>query len=122
MPSEVQYPGVEVRVEPVGIFDSGPQVVYYNGHSDPAKVPEGVLDTADEVLRGLTEDRFAVTLAGAGEGYAKDIGTASPTILDYSCTGAEVYLNLLARLRRYAAEGKGLGCAKSADEPLYRGI
>jgi len=110
MPGEVQYPGVEIGIEPVGILDSGPQVVYHNGPCDPAKVPEGVLDTADEVLRGLTEDWFAVTLAGAGEGYAKDMGAASLAVLDYHpCAGAEVYLNLLARLRRHAAEGKRPG-------------
>jgi hypothetical protein len=67
--------GMDVRIVPVGIFYSRFQIVDNQGPGDTTKVPKGILQTANEVVGGLTIDDLAVRLARETQNDPKNVGT-----------------------------------------------
>jgi len=63
VPAKLLHLGIEVGIKPVSAADGGAQIVDDHGGRDAAKVPERILQTAQETLAGLSPDHFAVTLA-----------------------------------------------------------
>jgi hypothetical protein len=62
---------------------------------DPAEMPEGVLQAAEEVIGGLAVDRLAVALAGVAEHDPEHGGLAPLAVgADDRGPGAEVDLGL----------------------------
>ena len=54
---------MDVRIIPVGILYDSFEIVDDQSLRNTAEVPEGIFQTANEVVGGLTVDCFAVSLA-----------------------------------------------------------
>ena len=63
---------IEFRMEPIGLAHSGFEVIEDESFEDAAEVPEGVLQSGDEVVCGLAEDGLAVASARVTQDDAKD--------------------------------------------------
>jgi hypothetical protein len=110
--------GVELGVEPVGLRDGRLEVVQDEAARDPAEVPEGVLQAAEEVVGGLAGDDLAVALAGVAQDDAEDVRLASLAVkADDRRAGAEVDLGLVAGVALDAAEGELVHLLEAVDEP-----
>jgi hypothetical protein len=77
MPFSV-LPLCQLRIEPVGLGDCGLEVVDDQRPGHPAKVPEGILQAADELLGCLAINHLAVALAGMTQDDAEDVRLAPP--------------------------------------------
>ena len=64
--------GVDVRIVSVGILYCGFQIVDDQSPGHATKVPEGILQTANEVVSGLTIDNFTVRFARETQNDPKD--------------------------------------------------
>ncbi|MFH1975481.1 MAG: hypothetical protein ABIJ52_07960 [Pseudomonadota bacterium] len=85
MPGELHHFRIEIGIEPVGVLHRGLQIINHKGLRDTTEMPADILYGADEILRGLPEDRFRIALAGVGKCHAKDVGSALLFPLDDPC-------------------------------------
>ncbi len=96
------------------------------GHA--AEVVEGVLQTADEVVRGLSVNRLAVGLAGMTQDDPEDVGLAATGLHpnrqqltfrnDHRGARAEVDLNFLTRPTLHSPEGQRPGRLQTPGKSL----
>jgi hypothetical protein len=112
---------VEFGVEPIGLQHGGLEVVDDGRFSHAAEAAVGVFQTAQEALRVLMPDDFAVAFAREAKGGAKHVRSAAAPIifLDPSAL-TEVHLHLFARRRLHAPEGQGRRCGQGMNEAFYR--
>ena len=88
--------GVDVRIVPVGILYGRLEIIDDKSPGDTAEMPEGILQTANEVVGGLTIDYFTVRFAREAQDYPKDMGTLTLAVRsNNSRGGAKIYLCLL---------------------------
>jgi transposase len=84
-----------------------------------AEVPEGVLQAADEVLRRLAFNGFAVGLARAAQDDAEDVRAFAFAVRgDDRGPAAEVHLGLIARRNLDPPEGQRLSLLQPAAKAL----
>src|SRR6478752_2209759 len=99
--------GIELGVEPIGLLDGRLEVVEDQASGDPAEVPEGILEAAEEVVGGLAEYSLTVGLAGVAQDDAEDVGLAALAVgADDRGAAAKVDLGLVAWVALDAAEGQ----------------
>jgi hypothetical protein len=80
------------------MLDQGLGVIDHDGLWHPAKVPEGVLETLQQAVGRLPEDRLAVTLARMAQHDPKDVRPAPPPVgLNDRRPSAQIDLDFLAR-------------------------
>ena len=109
--------GVELGIEPVGLFHRGPEVIQDQAPRCSAEMAESTLDAAEEVVGGLAVDGLAVGLAGVGQHDAEDMGFAALAVgADDWGACAEVDLGLVAGPALEAAEGKLARRLQATDE------
>src|SRR6185369_9639507 len=65
--------GIEIGIIPVGFRDFRSQIVNDQSFGDAAEMPEGVLQATQEVLGGLSRDRFGVAFARVTQDDAEDV-------------------------------------------------
>ena len=91
--------GRQFRVVPVGVFDRRLEIVDDQHFRHAAEMPEGVFNRANEVLRGLTIDRLAVSLAAVAQHDPKDVRSSPLPIRQLDPRSrAEINLGLFAGL------------------------
>jgi hypothetical protein len=112
--------GRDLGIEPIGMRHRGFEIVDHDLLGHAAKVREGVLQTAEEVFRGLREAGLAVRLAAVREHDPKDVRLTPAAFrrLDPS-TCAEVDLAFFARLAFRATEGQPAAAAQPPQEPSH---
>jgi len=69
------------------------EIIDDQGPGSTAEVPEGIFETANEVVGGLMINCFAVSLARETQDNPEDMRTLTLAIRsDNRCTSAEIYL------------------------------
>ena len=96
--AERHHLGIELGLKPINLLDGRPQIVDDQGRDHPAKMPQGILQPADEVLGSLPPKGLGVTLARVTQNHAQDMGTAPVPVLDHPSPLAKIDLRLLSRL------------------------
>ena len=108
------------------MLDQGLGIVDHDGLRHPAEVPEGVLETVQQAVGRLPEDRLAVALARVAQDDPKDVRPPPSAVgLDDRRSGAQIDLDFLARRafhpthrqRRGLAQGPG----KSTNTVVFAG-
>ena len=103
---------IDVGIKPVGLRDRGLEVVQDHLLGHAAKGPEGVLQTADEVLSGLPPDRLAVALARIAQHHAKDVaGRRLPSTSIMAPVPKSTWTSWPGRHSR-RRKGKGVCCSR----------
>ena len=109
--------GVEVRIIVVRFDHRRFEVIDDKRPGDASEVVEGVLDSPDEVFRGLAEDDFAVRLARVAQNDAEHMRPPALAVgRDDRCSGAEVDLGFLAGLALHPSERNGACASQFANE------
>ena len=108
---------VNVRIVPVCILHGRLEIIDDQGPGDTAEMPEGIFQTANEVVGGLTIDYFAVCLARKAQNYPKDMGTLALSVgPEYRRCRAEIYLCLLTGHTFHPAKRYRAILAQAFDE------
>ena len=118
--AERHHLGIEFGLEPIDLFDGGPQVVDDQRPDHPAKVPEGILQPTDEVLGRLPPEDLGVTLARVTQDHAQDMRTAALPILHHPGSLAKIDLCLLSRLTLHPPERQWIGLLQLPHKALHR--
>lgn len=114
--------GVEVGVEPVGVFDRCLQVIDDQRFWNPAEMAEGVFEDPDEVLGSLAIYGLTVSAAGVRKCDAKHMGAAFLPVLDDPGARAKVDLGFVAGFALHAAKGKRGDGTQLSDKPFDGGV
>jgi hypothetical protein len=110
--------GIEFRIEPVGVLHRSLEVVGNQDPRDATEVTEGILQTADELVRRLAEDRLAVRLARMTQDDSENPRLTATVGIEHWRATPEVDLGFLAGSAFHAPEGKLVAATQSAHEPL----
>jgi len=89
------------------------------GHT--AEVPKSVLETANELLGGLAQDRFAIGFSRKAQDDAEDPAAATlPGQIDQGSPDTKIHLGLFAGLTFDAVDAVWIGLFEGADEAFNR--
>ena len=109
--------GVKLRIVPVGVLDRGPQVIDDHGPGGAVKMPESILQTANETVGVLTVHRFAVASAREAQDDAEYVGPTASAVRRYNGrAGAKVHLRFLAGHAFHPPKRDGTGLLQTPDE------
>lgn len=120
VPAKLEQLGIEVRIIPIRLDDSGLEVVDDHAQRHAAKVSECVFQTPDERLGGLSPDGLGVALAGMTEDAPKNMGPAALTISDNPGAAAKVDLHLFARQALHPPKRQISDGSERPGEALHR--
>ena len=84
-------------------------------------MPEGILDTEDEIFGGLLINRFTISLARVTQYDAENVRTFAFAIgLDDWSALSEIDLSFLTRFALHSPEGQGSGGLQVPNKTLDR--
>lgn len=113
---------MEFRIIPIGLEHARLEVVRNDGGRNPAKITEGIFQTAQEAFTGLPPDHFAISLARIREHRPKQMGATALVIFDHPGALAEIHLHLLPRRTLHASEGQFLSLHPAQHKAAHRKI
>jgi len=109
---------MQIGIVPVRLADRRLEIVDDDGLRDAAKVPEGVLQAAKELLRRLVVDHLAVSLAGVTQDHANDMAASAFAIRQQDRgSSAEVHLGLCPWQHLHPSKRHRLTLIQPPSEP-----
>jgi hypothetical protein len=121
--AEINDLGIQFWIVPVGLDDSALGIVENDCLRHATKVPKSVFENANELLGGLSKDRFGVALSRVTQDCSKDMRAPERTVGHANLrTGAKVDLKLLAWLDLDSPEWQIRVRAEFGDEPIDRPV
>ncbi len=111
---------MEFGLEPIDLRDGSAQVVDDQRASHPAKMPEGILYPADEVLRRLPPKDLGITFARVTQDHPQDMGTTPASVLHHPSPLAKIDLGFLSGLTLHPPERQRMGRVQLPHKTLHR--